>query len=56
MIQRTVAPVTSVLGVNALAGTGSFTSGPLAGLQQMSGTPLQRPGLALADGNTSSIL
>jgi hypothetical protein len=37
VIQRTVAPVTSVLGVNAPAGTGSFTSGPLAGLQQMSG-------------------
>jgi hypothetical protein len=36
VIQRTVAPVTSVLGVNAPAGTGSFTSGPLAGLQQMS--------------------
>src|SRR5439155_25317741 len=34
VIQRTVAPVTSVLGVNAPAGTGSFTSGPLAGLQQ----------------------
>ncbi len=37
MIQRAVAPVTSVLGVNAPAGTGSFSSGPLAGLQQMSG-------------------
>ncbi len=37
VIQRTVAPVTSVLGVNAPAGTGSFSSGPLAGLQQMSG-------------------
>jgi hypothetical protein len=36
-IQRAVAPVTSVLGVTAPAGTGSFTSGPLAGLQQMSG-------------------
>jgi hypothetical protein len=37
VIQRAVAPVTSVLGVNAPAGTGSFSSGPLAGLQQMSG-------------------
>src|SRR5437773_2626134 len=37
VIQRTVAPVTSVLGVNAPAATGSFSSGPLAGLQQMSG-------------------
>jgi len=37
VIQRAVAPVTSVLGVTGPAGTGSFTSGPLAGLQQMSG-------------------
>ena len=37
VIQRAVAPVTSVLGVNGPAGTGSFASGPLAGLQQMSG-------------------
>ena len=37
VIQRAVAPVTSVLGVNTPAGTGSFSSGPLAGLQQMSG-------------------
>ena len=58
VIQRTVAPVTSVLGVNAPAGTGSFTSGPLAGLQQMSGlaplatAPAPR---GLAGDNTSSI-
>jgi len=37
VIQRAMAPVTSVLGVNTPAGTGSFSSGPLAGLQQMSG-------------------
>jgi hypothetical protein len=37
VVQRAVAPVTSVLGVNSPAGTGSFASGPLAGLQQMSG-------------------
>ena len=37
VIQRAVAPVTSVLGVTASAGTGSVSSGPLAGLQQMSG-------------------
>jgi hypothetical protein len=37
VIQRAVAPVTSVLGVTGPAGTGSFASGPLAGLQQMSG-------------------
>ena len=37
VIQRAVAPVTSVFGVNAPAGTGSFSGGPLAGLQQMSG-------------------
>jgi hypothetical protein len=36
-IQRAVAPVTSVLGASAPAGTGSFASGPLAGLQQLSG-------------------
>jgi hypothetical protein len=36
-IQRAVAPVTSVLGASAPAGTGSFASGPLAGLQQVSG-------------------
>jgi hypothetical protein len=58
VIQRTVAPVTSVLGVNAPAGTGSFTSGPLAGLQQMSGlaplatAPAPR---GLTGDNTSSI-
>lgn len=58
VIQRAVAPVTSVLGVNAPAGTGSFTSGPLAGLQQMSGlaplatTPAPR---GLTGDNTSSI-
>jgi hypothetical protein len=58
VIQRTVAPVTSVLGVNAPAGTGSFSSGPLAGLQQTSGlAPLATapaPG-GLAGGSTSSI-
>jgi hypothetical protein len=37
VIQRAVAPVTSVLGVTGPAGTGSFGSGPLAGLQPMSG-------------------
>ena len=37
VIQQAVAPVTSVLGVTAPAGTGSFGSGPLAGLQPMSG-------------------
>jgi hypothetical protein len=58
VIQRAVAPVTSVLGVNAPAGTGSFTSGPLAGLQQMSGlaplatAPAPR---GLAGGNASSL-
>jgi len=58
VIQRAVAPVTSVLGVNAPAGTGSFTSGPLAGLQQMSGlaplatAPAPR---GLTGDNTSSI-
>jgi len=58
VIQRTVAPVTSVLGVNAPAGTGSFSSGPLAGLQQMSGlaplatAPAPR---GLAGDSTSSI-
>jgi hypothetical protein len=36
VIQQAVAPVTSVLGVTGPAGTGSFASGPLAGLQQMS--------------------
>ena len=58
VIQRAVAPVTSVLGLNAPAGTGSFTSGPLAGLQQMSGlaplatAPAPR---GLTGDNTSSI-
>jgi hypothetical protein len=37
VIQRAVAPLTSVLGVTAPAGTGAFGSGPLAGLQPMSG-------------------
>jgi len=37
VIQRAVAPVTSVLGANGPSGTGSFAGGPLAGLQQMSG-------------------
>ena len=58
VIQRTVAPVTSVLGVNAPAGTGSFTSGPLAGLQQMSGlAPLATAPAphGLTGDNTSSI-
>src|SRR5258707_705248 len=32
-----VAPVTSVFGINAPAGTGSFSGGPLAGPQQRSG-------------------
>ena len=58
VIQRAVAPVTSVLGVNAPPGTGSFTSGPLAGLQPVSGlaplatAPAPR---GLAGDNTSSI-
>jgi len=53
-----VAPVTSVLGVNAPTGTGSFTSGPLAGLQQMSGlAPLATaPAPRGLTGDTSSIV
>jgi hypothetical protein len=58
VIQRAVAPVTSVLGVNAPPGTGSFTRGPLAGLQQVSGLAPLATALAprgLTGDNTSSI-
>lgn len=42
VIQRAVSPVTSVLGATGPAGTGSFRTGPLAGLQQVSGlAPLE---------------
>jgi len=56
LIQRSMAPVTSVLGVTAPAGTGSVASGPLAGLQQMSGlAPLATAPRGLARERVRSI-